>query len=309
MKLSEREICKTETIGVVCHDAGGAEVVSEWLLESGLPFNACLAGPAVDIFHRKFLAYNEINLDFLLSHSDWVLCGTSWQSDLEKRAVKLSLESGLFVAVCLDHWVNYEERFLTDDVITLPSEIWVGDRYALTLAAKIFSDTPLRLIENPYLKKIRSEFDSIQQNKITIDIDILYVCEPIREHAKIKYGNENFLGYTEESALRFFFDNIHLLTSDCSNIKIRPHPSEDPHKYDWVKSNSTDSLVISIGGEQSLVSEIARSRIVVGCESMAMVVALMAERKVFSSIPNAGRDCVLPHDEIIRMKDIFSKNH
>jgi len=304
VKFSVREIHKTETVGIVCHDAGGAEVVSEWLLQSRLPFYACLAGPAIEIFQRKFAACKNTSLDDLFNSSDWILCGSSWQSDLEKRAVKRSLKLGLFVAVCLDHWVNYEDRFILDDTLTLPSEIWVGDRDALKLVNELFPQTPVRLVDNPYLQKISSELDAYENNNISVDIDILYVCEPIREHAKLKYGDENFLGYTEESALTFFFKNINLLSADCSNITIRPHPSDFIGKYDWTKSYSSESSVVSVGGAQPLILEIARSRIVVGCESMAMVVALMAGRKVYSSIPSVGRDCVLPHDGIIKMKDI-----
>ena len=119
MKFSVREIHKTETVGIVCHDAGGAEVLSEWLLQSGLPFYASLAGPAVNIFQRKFEEYNNTTLEILLSQCDWILCGSSWQSDLEKVAVKRSLALGIFVAVCLDHWVNYEDRFINNNLLTL----------------------------------------------------------------------------------------------------------------------------------------------------------------------------------------------
>ena len=308
MKFSVMEIHKTETVGIVCHDAGGAEVVSEWLLQSGLPFCACLAGPAVNIFQRKFEEYNNTTLEILLSECDWILCGSSWQSDLEKIAVKRSLGLGLFVAVCLDHWVNYEDRFITDDLLTFPSEIWVADRYALKLATELFPATPIRLIDNPYLQKIRSDLDAFQHDDITIDIDILYVCEPIREHAKIKYGDENFLGYTEESALKFFFENVHLLSSQSTNIMIRPHPSDPVNKYDWVSRYSSARLEVKFGGDQSLISEILRSKIVVGCESMAMVVALVAGRNVYSSIPNEGRDCVLPHEGIMRIAAMLDGN-
>lgn len=308
MKLPVKEIHKSETVGIVCHDAGGAEVVSEWLLQSGLPFYACLAGPAINIFQHKFKVNNNTTLETLLNQSDWILCGSSWQSDLEKIAVKRSLELGLFVAVCLDHWVNYEDRFITCDLLTLPSEIWVADRYALKMATELFPDTPIRLIENPYLQKIRSDLDTFHIDNITTDIDILYVCEPIREHAKIKYGDENYLGYTEESALMFFFENVHLLSSQSSNIMIRPHPSDPVNKYNWVSRYGSASLEIKFGGDQSLISEILRSRIVVGCESMAMVVALEAGRNVYSAIPNGGRDCVLPHEGIFRMTAILDGN-
>lgn len=308
MELSVREIHKIETVGIVCHDAGGAEMVSEWVLQSGLNFHACLAGPAVNIFQSKFKECKNTTLETLLRKCDWILCGSSWQSDLEKIAVKRSLALGIFVVVYLDHWVNYEDRFLSNNTLNLPNEIWVSDRYALELVNKLFPKCSVRLIDNPYIKKVKSEIEAQEYNEITVDIDILYVCEPIREHSKIKYGVEDFLGYTEESALEFFFNNIHLLTSEYSNITIRPHPSDVFGKYEWTKRYSTKSSVVKIGGAQSLISEIMRSRIVVGCESMAMVVALMAGRKVYSSIPRKGRDCVLPHEDIIKMKDISAKN-
>ena len=37
---------------------------------------------------------------------------------------------------------------------------------------------------------------------------------------------------------------------------------------------------------------------VVGCETMAMVIALIAGRRVFTSIPPGGRPCRLPQREI-----------
>lgn len=307
MKSSAKEIHKTHVIGVVCHDAGGAEVVSEWLLQEELTFYACLAGPAVKIFQNKFPEYSNINLEELLKQCDWILCGSSWQSGLEKSAVKRSLELGIFVAVYLDHWANYEDRFITDDVITLPSEIWVGDKDALKSVIELFPNAPVRLIANPYVQKVSLEIEAFQKTNRGIDIDILYVCEPIREHAKIKYGDEIFLGYTEESALEFFFENVHLLSSGHTTIMIRPHPSDSSDKYDWAKTYNNDELAVSIGGQETLVSEIMRSKIVVGCESMAMAVALMAGRNVYSSIPPGGRDCILPHEGISQMKDIYAK--
>ena len=44
--------------------------------------------------------------------------------------------------------------------------------------------------------------------------NILYVCEPIKDHAKIQFGDENYHGYTEESALKYFLKQIDLLNID-----------------------------------------------------------------------------------------------
>jgi len=42
---------------------------------------------------------------------------------------------------------------------------------------------------------------------------------------------------------------------------------------------------------------------VAGCESMALVVALVAKRKVFTCLPG-NRGCRLPHEEIVRIQNM-----
>ena len=307
MMLSEREIHKKDTVGVVCHDAGGAEVVSDWLLQSGLDFYCCLAGPALDIFRRKFKVINNMTLDLLVNQSDWLLCGSSWQSDLEKQAIKYAIKSQKYAVVCLDHWVNYEDRFTADGTLTLPNELWVCDNYAYEIATELFPGVAIKIIDNPYFQKIKLDLAAVYSDENNSDVDILYVCEPIKEHAMIKYGDENFLGYTEESALRFFFTNIGILPFNINRVIVRPHPSDPSGKYDWVLDYKSDLLDITIGGGSSLISEIIRSKCIVGCESMAMVVGILAEKIVYCSIPNEGRPCVLPHQEILSLASIVSK--
>jgi len=40
-------------LGIVCHDAGGAELVSSYLKKTNLDYIHALGGPAQDIFKRK----------------------------------------------------------------------------------------------------------------------------------------------------------------------------------------------------------------------------------------------------------------
>lgn len=287
-----------KTVGVVCHDAGGAEVVSSWLLQTKVPFLACLKGPAVSIFKKKIDIENIMSITEVINQSDWLLCGTSWQSDIEKKAIELALKMGKFSVAFLDHWINYEDRFKCGDHLKLPDEIWVCDEYAKKIASRCFPKTKLKLIPNPYYKDLNSKLFKIMKKTPTSNIDILYVCEPIREHCKLKYGDEEFLGYTEEDALNYFFQNLAVLPIDPMIIVVRPHPSEPLGKYNWVKKYHSESLTIRIGRSDPLIDEVARSKLIVGCESMAMIVGLLAEKIVFSSIPPSGRPCVLPHTSI-----------
>ena len=77
-------------IGVVAHDAGGAEFISSYLRRNKLDFICHLDGPARAVFARKFGATKDHTLDVLVSRSDWILCGTSFLSDLEWRALRLA---------------------------------------------------------------------------------------------------------------------------------------------------------------------------------------------------------------------------
>ena len=70
---------------------------------------------------------------------------------------------------------------------------------------------------------------------------------------------------------------------------------------------SVDLIFFSTFSTFTLAEDILCSHIVVGCESMAMVVALLADKLVISCIPPGGRACQLPHKEILDLKDMVFK--
>lgn len=290
---------------IVAHDAGGAEILSSYVCRQKLCCLYVLQGPACKVFERKLGGIETLPLDDAIRRADWVLCGTSWQSDLEFDAIKLARTLGKRSAAFLDHWVNYRERFERKGELNLPDEIWVGDSIAAGLAGKAFDHTPIRLIENPYFMDIRAEVLNVpvKRSGDTERLAVLYVCEPVREHALRQHGNERYWGYTEEDALRYFLANATVLGKPVGRILIRPHPSEAANKYDWVKDEF--NLPIAFGGSRLLIEEIAESDVVVGCSSMAMVVGLLAGKRVISSIPPGGPRCALPQPEIELLQQLL----
>ena len=296
-------------IAVISHDAGGAEILSSYVLENDLNCIFVVEGPAQKIFERKLGSFDNHPLEQAIIQSDSILCGTSWQSDLELEALRLGRTHGKRSVAFIDHWVNYEERFHRLDGLVLPDEIWVVDEMAEALAKRTFPNLPIRLFDNPYLKQIRLELANIPLVESTGvgTISVLYVCEPIGEHALLRHGDAHHWGYVESEALHYFLSNCSALDQPVGRIVIRPHPSESEGKYDWVLQEF--ELPIEIGGHQSLLSDIIESDYVIGCESMAMVVALLAEKRVISSIPPGGRPCVLPHEEIERLQDLVGSEN
>lgn len=289
-------------LAIVSHDAGGAEVLSSYVRREQLDCLYALAGPAQKIFERKLGSIAVTSLTEAVSRADRVLCGSGWQSDLEFQAIRLARAAGKQSSVFLDHWVNFEQRFERAGITCLPDEIWVGDKYAESIAASIFSGPKIRRVENPYFQDIRNDLDAIPRGSLSDNgpLKVLYVCEPVREHALMQHGDERYWGFTEEEALRYFLTNVAVLGDAIGRIVIRPHPLEQPGKYCWAEAKF--DLPIFRGGAHSLIEEIAASDVVVGCESMAMVVGLLAGKRVVSSIPPGGRACVLPQPEILHLQ-------
>jgi hypothetical protein len=285
-------------ICLVSHDAGGAEILSSYVRQQKPDCRFVLAGPAVKIFERKLGPVQLSSLEVSLAYADSLLCGTSWQSDIEWRAIALASHLEKPSAAFLDHWVNYRERFIRNGETHLPDEIWVGDGLARERAEELFPRRAIRLVDNPYVADLRKELASLKRSPAPVGggLSILYVCEPLREHALLEYGNERHWGYVEEDALRYFLTHLDTLGAPVGHIVLRPHPSEKPDKYDWALREFGRPIIR--GGGRSLFEEVVDADVVVGCESMAMVIGLLAQRRVMSCIPPGGRPCVLPQTEI-----------
>jgi hypothetical protein len=279
-------------VAIVAHDAGGAEVLSSYVARHAIPCKFVLEGPARKVFERKLGAIAMTSLEDAIATCNSLLCGTSWESELEWRAIAAAKDAGKPAIALLDHWVNYRKRFIRRDRECLPDTIWVGDAAAEELARSTFPGTPVQLVANPYFEDIREEFSELERAAAAADrngLRVLFLCTPMMVH-------EQKRGYTEFDALRYFFANRSALGKPVASLVIRPHPSEDKNKY--LQMAKEFGAEARLGGDKSLLQEIAESDVVMGCGSMAMVVALIAGRRVISAIPPGGLASSLPQPEI-----------
>jgi hypothetical protein len=285
---------------VVCHDAGGAELVSSWLRTQNPEGYCCvLGGPARAVFLRKLGIESALTLEDAIPASTSVLCGSSWQSKLELDAVRLARVRGVPSIVYLDHWVNFRARLEHGGRLQLPDAFWVADEWAFQLARSAFPQTPVLNVGNPYFDEVRTSAAGFRAPVTGSGrVNVLYVAEPVSEFGHMDLDS-SAIGYDERDALEFFFRNLEALGQPVDRVVLRPHPSEPAGKYAWALEGR--NVPIEMGGKRSLLEEIGDADVVAGAESMALVIGLLAARRVVSFIPPGGRACSLPFPDIQRI--------
>ena len=290
-------------IGIVSHDAGAAEIISSYILRNSLECVFCLDGAAVRVFQRKLGKVKNNSLEYLVEQCDWLLSGTSFLSDLEWRALALAREAGKRSIVVLDHWVNYRQRFIRRGEWHWPDEVWLGDEIAMQIAKETLPELKHTLVPNAYFMDIQDEIRALSLPSRQPGLNVLYVCEPLREDGIALHGDERYWGYTEEEALSYFLSHIDCLSDNITRIVVRPHPQEALDKYDWAVTGFDLPLVC--GEKKTLLEQIAACDVVAGCATMAMVVGLLAGKRVFSCIPPGGKTVQLPQTEIEDMSRLI----
>lgn len=291
-------------IALVAHDAGGAEVIAAWANRHHRNGNLFyLSGPAVRVFRRCFPDAPFASVENFLSHPprvDLVVTGTGWMTDLERRAIASARNAALRVVAYLDHWTDYAGRFRFDGGEILPDEIWVGDAHAEQLARAAFPDIHLRLVPNAYLDDMAQAIRRASLPPSARQSRILFLCDPLPP-----MDSPASYGYDEFEALRGYLDELCARQYPPCIVRLRLHPAEPVGKYDAVVAMYRPRLAIEVGSRQnSLIEDCAWADQVVGCDTMAMVVAVLAGRRVISCIPPHGKPLTLPFPDIERL---FSK--
>lgn len=221
-----------------------------------------------------------------------VLCGSSVSARLERRVVRTARAAGVRCAVWLDHWVNYPARFVLDGTTVLPDELWVADEHAERVARETVPGPPVLVQGNPYLEDAAAEIRALEQPHEGIE-RVLYVSEPTSVAAERATGDPLAWGYEERAALRGYLEH----RGSGGALRLRTHPSEPPGKY----AAEIEAFGLELSAGRSLAQDIAWADTVVGCDTMAMAVALQAGRRVVSVIPPGGRPLSLPFEGIERL--------
>ena len=256
-------------ITAVSHDSGGAELISNYL-KNKKKVQFVLKGPAKKIFKNNIKNFRLISLKKALNNSKIFICGTSAFSDLEKKAIIKCKKNKIKVVSWLDSWTNYKERFLLNNNLNLPDEIWVSDNYAYKKAKKIFQDVKVLKKKNYYLKNIKKE---LKKKKITKIKNILYVCGLMNQNKMInKLEKISFFNFLKILNKKYY---------KSLNVVLRYHPAES----NFFDKKIIKKLNIKIS-KNKIIDDFNWSDIVVGANTMAFYIAKSLNLICCSSLPS-----------------------
>lgn len=253
-----------------------------------------MVGPAAKSWESLNLPIiNYSNLDLAITGSEVLLSGTGWASDVEHLSRKIAKEARIFSIAVLDHWVNYQDRFLRENEIILPDELIVTDEYAMLEARRCFPNLPIKVYENLYLKN-----QLLKISPSATENEVLYLLEPIRNWWSSKKAGEF-------EALDFFISHWDTIgIPENTLMRLRPHPSDPPGKYDeWISIHKYMNVLLD--DSPNLATALSRAYWVAGCETYAMTIALAAGRIVISTLPKWAKSCRLPQEGILHLANLL----
>ena len=285
-------------IGIVCHDAGGAHILSSFCKNNPGQYFYTLEGPAKTIFAERLGIVEVFDLYRLIDEVDIIYTGTSGTSNLERFAIHLAQKKQVLSKAFLDHWINYEMRFtFADGTRVLPNIIVVGDSLAETIAKSKFPDQKIELLPNPFWIEVKRRFDELKPNQPIPPSNIcLYVSEGIQE----SYYHQEFsrrVPLIEYALLRALENKMKHIDSKIDKIAIRLHPSEPPDKYTSLISRPNSPFFLT-DRRRDLVSELMNYNTVIGYQSMALVIGLQLGLRVISIRLASMKATSLPFEQI-----------
>ena len=286
MENFKNSLIKDKKLGIVCNDAGGSEIISSWLLSKNNKVNFHLTGPAIDIFKKRFPIKKNLNLSELINNSDVIITGTSLKSMQEINAIKQSKLKNKKVISFIDHWVNYEKRFIRSRIKILPNIIIAHDSKSYLLLKKKFpKKIKIYFIKNAYFKLVLDRYKNITKNK--------------KKNKFVFFSSNNDVSISNLSDINCLKNTIRFIKekfnkkNDRTNIILRCHPSENKKKYDKIKIVNTN---IVIDSNIDLLKTISENQFFFGYESMALVVAKICKKNTYGILNKDKRLNTIPVD-------------
>lgn len=286
--MSKSEIKKLlkrfNQIQICSFDAGGGNVLSHFIQGLERKTSFLVSGPSLEIYSKLYPNFQIENKSSIPPDVDLLISSTGWQSDFEFHHMLQALNKGITVIAILDHWVNYKERFTRNGIEILPNYFLAVDELAKNILETEFPGSKVLLTENVFLQKSVFEIKNQRRDINSPLVDFTFIGEPLSR-------TETNQEWDEFDALKNFFQTLFDLNLQNAKIIIRPHPSENPAKYNSSIPGNFNN--VQIDASSSITEILAKSKNVIGCHSMALYLAEMSGIPTYTSLPE-GMKSKLP---------------
>ncbi|KRE97950.1 hypothetical protein ASG89_29035 [Paenibacillus sp. Soil766] len=285
----------------VAHDPGGYEVIYPVYNEFQDNSAEChCVGPAGKM-NAKLLISGERFLEHLLhrlksNEIALLVTGTSWDSDIELRAIELCKSYQVKTVSILDYWSNYASRFLLESKgYVYPDTYIVMDE--LAKAESIMAGVPeksLMVLGHPGLDELVLSGSQSKKKELNT-CKALFLSQPLSS----LYGDR--LGYTEQLVL---LDCLELFqTMDGWQLDVKFHPKD---KEEWVIDNSRFQV------EGNLRELVLQYDLIIGMSTMGLLHSVLLGVPAISYQPNLQEEdgCItnkLGLTPLITSKEDFRK--
>lgn len=270
---------------ICCSDSGASNLIYHWYIANKKKyiFSFTLNGFAKKIFKKKNTKLN--------SKIDFIITGTGKIKHKYIDAIKYGKKNNIKTISYLDHYVNYNSRFVYKKISILPDEIWTFDNPSFLTAKKFYKTTKIYIKKNFYLDFLKKKYQIYLKKKLIIKkyLNILFLSEPslINKNSKKKISQNIF------TFLNQYNRKIKLI--------FRFHPSEKNN--DLFKNISTliinkKNITFGVDKNLSIAKSLYEADIVIGGETYAMVLALKLKKKVYSYLPIKNYPFNLPFKKI-----------
>jgi hypothetical protein len=304
------------TFAVISHDAGASELLCAFIREhqSAAQWHifAAIPSPMATICERNALPLIPIGdaaeqLETL--RPDALLFGTGWQERVERPYVRYCKTHHIPTVAFLDHWSNYRERFGYPEAeweMNLGDFTALSDEKAFGLAVELGLPHPVAL-SNYYLLHF---LDAAQKRSVSPNENLLFLSEPTDAVAKRTYGDPNYWGFTQYTALEDILKNFERF--GCRGLTVRLHPSETSSGYKaLLKKYPHIRVQINDAKTFALTDQLLAAKLIIGFDTMALYSAALLGKAVVSYLPSVKREFLLPLPSDRQLRDLqrFTKAH
>ena len=266
---------------VVCNDSGGANFIKSFLKYEKIKCKYYLTGPAKKIFKKENFCKSLIKS---IKESEVIITGTDWPLKITGKLINLPLKalnySNIYkkkTITFIDHWWNYKTRFIKNNKLILPTEVWSFDKESTLKAKKeLKNSVKIRQVKNYYF----------------LDLKINKKKKRVKKKYHLIYASSNFNGSNkmfdndlDKTILLNFIKKKEKINSIKNYfIDILPHPSESFKKYAYYKNNKIYKCRIINRGNLKMQTILNKYRYIVSSESMSLVVGKILGLTVFNNV-------------------------